>query len=79
MLFMDVIRRKILPFPADSDIPARPEIIVQIGDERFAIRWEIEELPTTAPVPTFRKEPKSAGKTRETIQLGSQRKGVSSG
>jgi hypothetical protein len=25
-------------------------IVVQIGDERFAIHWEIEELPPAAPI-----------------------------
>jgi hypothetical protein len=32
-----------------SKNPPRPEILVQIGNERFAIRWEIEDVPAAAP------------------------------
>jgi len=49
-------------------------MVVQIGDERFAIRWEIEELPTEAPALALRKEPKSAPKNPEAIQIGTRRK-----
>ena len=74
MLFMDNSHKNVLPFPANSVRPPRPEMAVQIGDERFAIRWEIEELPTEAPALALRKEPKSASKNPEAIQIGTRRK-----
>jgi hypothetical protein len=73
-MFMNDTRKKVLLFPSGSERPSRPEIIAQIGNERFAIRWEIEELPAAAPVLALRKEPKSARKIREVIQIGARRK-----
>jgi hypothetical protein len=37
--------QKILPFPKSPEEPGASTIVVQIGDERFAIHWEIEDLP----------------------------------
>jgi hypothetical protein len=37
-----------LPFPKSPDEPGASPIIVQIGNERFAIHWEIEDLPPAA-------------------------------
>jgi hypothetical protein len=73
-MFMNETRKKVLLFPSGSERPSRPEIIAQIGNERFAIRWEIEELPAAAPVLALRKEPKSARKIRELIQISAHRK-----
>ena len=42
--------KKVLPFPAPSEESQAQRIICQIGDERFAIHWEIEELPPVPPV-----------------------------
>jgi hypothetical protein len=46
---MDDTRNKVLPFPKAPERAPRPEILVQIGNERFAIRWEIEDVPAAAP------------------------------
>jgi len=42
--------KKVLPFPAPPEEPAASTIIVQIGSERFAIHYEIEDLPPVAPL-----------------------------
>jgi hypothetical protein len=41
--------RKVLPFPKPPEEPAPSTIVVQIGKDRFAIHWEMEELPLPAP------------------------------
>jgi hypothetical protein len=38
-------RTNVLPFPSPPEEPEGSTIVVQIGDERFAIHWEIEDLP----------------------------------
>jgi len=43
-------KNKVLPFPKPPEQPEVPTIVVQIGNEHFAIRWEIEELPPAAPL-----------------------------
>ena len=43
-------QKKVLPFPAPSEEPAASTIVIQIGTDRFSIRWEIEELPPVAPL-----------------------------
>jgi hypothetical protein len=43
-------RKNILPFPTPPEEPAASTIVVQIGNERFAIHWEIEDLPPAAPL-----------------------------
>jgi hypothetical protein len=47
---MKNIQKKVLPFPAPSKEPAPSTIVVQIGNDRFAIHWEIEDLPPVAPL-----------------------------
>ena len=42
--------KKVLPFPKPEEQPLSSTIVVQIGKERFAIHWEIEELPPAAPL-----------------------------
>jgi hypothetical protein len=37
--------KKILPFPKPLGESGTSTIVVQIGDERFAIRWDIVDLP----------------------------------
>ena len=71
---MDNSRKNVLPFPPILETPRRPEMVVQIRNERFSIRWEIEELPTEAPALALRKEPKSAPKNPDAIQIGTRRK-----
>jgi hypothetical protein len=41
-------QKKVLPFPEPPEEPAASPIVVQIGSERFAIHWEIEDLPPAA-------------------------------
>lgn len=42
--------QKILPFPKPPKEPGAQPIICQIGGERFAIHYEIEDLPPAAPL-----------------------------
>ena len=47
-------RKKLLSFPARPEEPAGSSMIIfELGGERVAIRWEIEELPPAAPVIAF--------------------------
>jgi hypothetical protein len=41
-------QKKILHFPARREEPEITQMIVQIGRKRFAIHWEIEDLPPAA-------------------------------
>jgi hypothetical protein len=41
--------RRVLQFPAPTEEPASSRIVVQIGKERFAIHWEIEEMAPAVP------------------------------
>jgi hypothetical protein len=47
-------RNKVLPFPAPPQEPS--PILVQIGGDRFAIHFQVEDLPPAAPLllPTLR-------------------------
>jgi hypothetical protein len=42
---------KVLPFPKPPREPEPSKIVVQIGNERFAIHYQMEELPPVPPVP----------------------------
>ena len=42
---MNNTHKKILPFPKPSEESGTSTIVVQIGDERFAIRWDTVDLP----------------------------------
>ncbi len=48
---MNKTEKKVLPFPTPPKEPAPSTIICQIGKERFALHWEIEDLPPVAPLP----------------------------
>jgi hypothetical protein len=43
-------RKKVLEFPKPPEEPGARTIVCQIGDERFAIHYEIEDLPAAAPL-----------------------------
>jgi hypothetical protein len=43
-------QKKVLPFPKPAEEPANSPIVVQIGGERFAIHYEIEDLPPAPPL-----------------------------
>jgi hypothetical protein len=47
---MKNLEKKVLPFPTPPDEPGISTITVQIGSERFAIHWEVEELPPLPPL-----------------------------
>lgn len=47
---MKKTEKKVLPFPAPPIAPAATTIICQIGNERFAIHWEIEDLQPVVPL-----------------------------
>ena len=42
--------KNVLPFPVPPEKPAVSPMIFQIGRERIAIHWEIEDLPPVKPV-----------------------------
>jgi hypothetical protein len=43
-------QKKVLPFPKPPEQPAASTIVVQIGKDRFALHWEMEELPPAVPM-----------------------------
>ena len=53
--------KNVLPFPAPPEKPVGTPMIFQIGGERFAIYWEIEDLPPVEPVLLW-KVPQRKGK-----------------
>lgn len=50
--------QKVLPFPAPEP-PAPTSIICQIGNQRFAIHWKIEDLPPVAPLLVLKPPPRN--------------------
>jgi hypothetical protein len=54
-------RKKVLPFPKPPEEPANLPIVVQIGNERFAIHYEIEDLPPAAPLLLWKHAAKGRG------------------
>jgi hypothetical protein len=55
-------QKKVLPFPKPPEEPANAPIVVQIGNERFAIHYEIEDmLPVAEPLVLW-KRPATAPK-----------------
>jgi hypothetical protein len=53
-------QKKVLPFPKPLEEPAVSTIVVQIGKDRFAIHWEIEELPPAAAMVRLKRPGKQA-------------------
>jgi hypothetical protein len=53
-------QKKVLLFPKAPEEPAASMIVVEIGNERFAIHWEMEELPPAAPLLPWRRAAKKA-------------------
>jgi hypothetical protein len=41
--------KKVLQFPTPTEAPLASTILLRIGSDRFAIRWEIEKLPPARP------------------------------
>jgi hypothetical protein len=52
--------KKVLPFPTSPEELGTSTIVVQIGNDRFAIHWEIEELPPAAPLVVWKQRTKKA-------------------
>jgi hypothetical protein len=57
---MKKAKSKILTFPTPKQ-PTSQTIVCQIGRERFAIHFEIEDLPHAAPPPLLLKSPPRKG------------------
>jgi hypothetical protein len=55
-------QKKVLLFPAPREEREITQMIVQIGRQRFAIRWEIEDLPPSATPLLLLETPPSRGK-----------------
>jgi hypothetical protein len=53
-------QQMVSPFPKPLDEPAASTIVVQIGKDRFAIHWEMEELPPAAPTVRMKQRGKQA-------------------
>jgi hypothetical protein len=53
-------QKKVLPFPEPPEELANSPIVVQIGNQRFAIHYEIEDLPPAAPLLQWRHPAKKA-------------------
>ena len=51
---MEKNEKKVLPFPIPLAETPASMIIFQLGDDRVAIRWEIEVLPPPAPLLLFK-------------------------
>jgi hypothetical protein len=58
---MKKTKSKILPFPTPKE-PTSQTIVCQIGRERFAIHFEIEDLPPAAPPPILLEAPPRKGR-----------------
>jgi hypothetical protein len=43
-------KKKVLVFPAPRKEPSISSIIVEIGDQRFAIHYHVEDLPPRPPL-----------------------------
>ena len=53
-------QKKVLSFPKPPKDPGLQTIVCQIGGERFAIHYRIEDLPPAAPVLQFKQRVKTA-------------------
>jgi hypothetical protein len=53
---------KVLHFPARREEREITSMILHIGRQRFAIHWEIEDLPPGAASPLLLKAPPGGGK-----------------
>ena len=58
-------QKKVLPFPTLPEEPLASTMIVQIGNDRFAIHWEIEELAPVSPLVVWKGRARSNCENRE--------------
>jgi hypothetical protein len=71
-------KKNVLPFPGRPEDPAPSTIICQVGNERFAIHWEVEELPPVSPLLGVNKVTPKRTKRRSSptsIEAARRRKG----
>jgi hypothetical protein len=68
--------KKVLPFLPQPKEPATATIICQVGNERFAIQWVIEDLPPAAPLLRL-KPPARKGKRIKSLRTAPWRSGQS--
>ena len=71
-------KKNVLPFPAPPQEPAASTIICQIGNERFAIHWKIEELPPASRLLVVKRVVPNRTKRRrspQSIEVARRRKG----
>jgi hypothetical protein len=69
--------KKVLPFPEPPEEPANSPIVVQIGNERFAIHYEIEDLPPAAPLSQWKlPAKKSEGVDLEVVSSGQRHRAL---
>ena len=60
-------QKKLLHFPAPREEREITQMIVQIGRQRFAIRWEIEDLPPATASLLLLEAPPTQGKPHPVI------------
>jgi hypothetical protein len=61
--------QKILPFPKAPEESGASTIVVQIGDERFAIHWEVEDLPPVQPPVLWKRGTKKGAAILNSLQI----------
>ena len=59
-LYMKNTQKKVLPFPKPPEEPGAQSIICNIGDQRFAIHYQIEDLPPAVPALLWKQGTKKA-------------------
>ena len=59
-VLMKIRPKNVLLFPTPPEEPLASTIVVQIGNERFAIHWEIEELLAAVPLLLWKRASKKA-------------------
>jgi hypothetical protein len=71
-------KKNVLPFPGRPEEPAPSTIFCQVGNDRFAIHWEVEELPPVSPLLGVNKVTPKRTKRRSSptsIEAARRRKG----
>ena len=57
-------QKKVLPFPTPLEELENSTVTIRIGNERFAIHFEIEDLPPAAPLLFLKRAAKKASAKR---------------
>ena len=68
---------KVLSFPKPRGEPEGSTIIVQIGTDRFAIHWQIEDLPRAVPLlwwkPEIPRATSTKARAKPSLELAARR------